>query len=166
MFTWLKTHYKQIAVLVLSFACYAVIHYRPQYRDAVLLVVAALGGVGLQLVPFSYGGAPAGLPDQKSPKAPSPPPFPLLLVLCLLVPVVLGPVYACNAAKDAKFAADLIRCIDEHADLEPAQVAAVCAVQETPDFINLLTERKLAKSQQKPCVIITVDAGPSRGPGL
>jgi hypothetical protein len=73
---------------------------------------------------------------------------------------------SCNPVKDAKFAADLLHCIDEHADLEPAQVALLCGVEATPSFVNLFMERKLAKATSKPCVIVTVDAGPPKGPGI
>lgn len=73
---------------------------------------------------------------------------------------------SCNPAKDAKFAADLIHCLDEHSELTPEQAALICGVQATPDLINLFTERKLAKATSKPCVIVTVDAGPPRGPGI
>lgn len=72
---------------------------------------------------------------------------------------------ACNPAKDARFAVDLIHCIDEHVDLAPEQAAAVCGVQAVPDFINLFQERRAAKITSKPCTVITVDAGPPVGPG-
>lgn len=90
----------------------------------------------------------------------------ILAVLALVAPVVVGPFLACNPVKDAKFAADLIHCLDEHSDLTPEQTALICGVQATPDFVNLFTERKLAKATAKPCVVITVDAGPPKGPGI
>lgn len=84
----------------------------------------------------------------------------LVLQVALLLTVV-----QCNPAKDAKFAADLIKCIDEHADLTAEQAALACGVQAIPDFVSLFEQRKLAKATSKPCAIITVDAGPPVGPG-
>lgn len=100
-----------------------------------------------------------GKPDD-APKPPSLPPLPILFVVAVLVGC------GCNPIKDAKFASDLIHCLDAHTDMPPEQAALMCGVQLTPELVGLFAERKLAKSQAHPCTTIVVDAGAPKGPGI
>jgi hypothetical protein len=57
--TWLKTNWRPMGILVLSAVCAGVIHFKPEWRDAVLAVGAILGAVGVHLDPIAYGGSDA-----------------------------------------------------------------------------------------------------------
>ncbi len=60
--------------------------------------------------------------------------------------------------KIATAAIDLINCIDKNLGETPAQIAVTCAVAETPDLINLLSERKQVAAMHLP----TSDSGPGK----
>lgn len=60
--------------------------------------------------------------------------------------------------KIATAAIDLINCIDRNLGETPAQIAMTCGVAETPDLINLLSERKQVAAMH----LSTSDAGPGK----
>ncbi len=90
----------------------------------------------------------------------------VLAVLALCAPVVVGPFLACNLAKDASAAANIMKCVNDNIDLPPEQIIAKCGLQNGPEVISLIEGQKALHARAKPCTIITVDAGPPRGPGI
>ncbi len=90
----------------------------------------------------------------------------VLAVLALLAPVVVGPFLACNAAKDVAATAHIIECINANIDLAPETIVLRCGLQNGPEVISLIEGQKALHARAKPCTIITVDAGPPRGPGI
>lgn len=133
---WLKRNYKQILVLVLSFGCAAVIHFRPDWRDTVLAIAAALGLVGVHLVPVTYGSSDAATPKPKAPWLPT-----LVFVLAL------GPLAALHACTPQARTAietnigDIAACVIRAVTGEqasPEGVLAECAGTTIKDVISIV----------------------------
>lgn len=85
----------------------------------------------------------------------------IALQLALLVSMV-----NCNAAKDATVAAHIVECIDANIDLPPEQLIIRCGLENGPAIISLIAGQKALHARAKPCTIVTVDAGPPKGPGI
>lgn len=74
--TWFKTHYKQLAVALLSVTAAVFIHLHPEKRDLVLMLAAALGAVGLHLPAITYGAPVASAASVAPADADAAPPTP------------------------------------------------------------------------------------------
>ena len=176
MNAWISKNWKQCLILFFSFASAVVIYKWPQYTTWALAVGAALGTIGIRLMPLTLTSAPGDkaeappaslvAPDAKEDSSSGAGPA----LMAFLIAVSFLGFSACATATKAelaKSAADLISCLDKNIDSPPEVITLTCGLELTPDLVSLMSERKQIRAAQRNpgCTIITVDAGAPDGAG-